>query len=163
MNENSRIKFVNGHQEFEVEGSEKFINDMLEKFSDYIPPKTGKKLKEPAQVPGSLTPVEKVVEKELSISEFIRKLKFKRHTDMVLGFAYYLEKFSDVKEFSPADINNCYYESKMESSNTSQMIVQLIRRGHLMNAKIKDTKKRLYTITQSGIQFIEDELSSIKE
>lgn len=163
MDENFRIKFVNGNQEFEIEGSAKFIDDMLKRFSDYIPLKTGEqKITKPAdKIEKQL--VKRISEKDLSISEFIRKLKFKKHTNMVLGFAYFLEKFSGVKEFSPADINNCYYEAKMESSNTSQMIIQLIRRGHLMPAKTKDKKKKLYTLTMSGIQFIDDSLSKIKE
>lgn len=163
MDEVFRIKFVNGNQELEVEGSAKFIDDMLTRFSDYIPPKTSEQKTQKPVDKTEEQKIKQISEKKLSISEFIRKLKFKRHTDMVLGFAYFLEKFSDVKEFSPADINNCYYEAKMESSNTSQMIIQLIRRGHLMQAKTKDKKKKLYTLTSSGIQFIEDYLSTIKE
>ena len=76
MDENFRIKFVNGNQEFEIEGSAKFIDDMLKRFSDYIPLKTGEqKITKPAdKIEKQL--VKRISEKDLSISEFIRKLKF---------------------------------------------------------------------------------------
>ena len=95
--------------------------------------------------------------KKISVGEFIRQLGFKKHTDLVLAFGYYLEKNAGLQTFTPADINSCYYEAKMESSNTSQMIIQNIRRGLLMAAK-KDKdqgKKGAYTLTHSGEEYIE--------
>jgi hypothetical protein len=86
----------------------------------------------------------------------------KKHTDISLAFGFYLEKHQGVSEFSPADINNCYYEAKLEPSNTSQMIIYNIKRGFLMAAKkAKDDKGKKgkgYTLTRSGEQFIESKL-----
>ena len=161
-----KIRIKNGDQEFELEGSSEFVENMLKRFAGHIPPKTVSTKKEGKLATFEHISEEGLIGKELSISEFIRKLKFKKHTDMVLGFGYYLEKFLAVKEFTPADINNCYYEAKMESSNTSQMIVQLIRRGHLMLAKPSEKKvkgKKCYILTGSGEQFIEQHLSKMAE
>jgi hypothetical protein len=92
--------------------------------------------------------------KALSVGEFIRQLGFKRHTDIVLAFGYYLEQ-RDSGDFTPADINTCYYEAKMESSNTSQMIILNIRRGYMMEAKSsKGSGRKRYTLTQSGISYL---------
>jgi hypothetical protein len=95
------------------------------------------------------------VGKDVSPGEFIRQFGFKKHTDLVLAFGFYLEKHSGLACFSSADINNCYYEAKLESSNTSQMIIQNIKRGYLMQAKVKGEeakrgKGQLFRLTNSG-------------
>jgi hypothetical protein len=51
--------------------------------------------------------------KTLSIRDLPQQLSLKRHTDITLAFGYYLERFTDVHEFTPADINNCYYEIRV--------------------------------------------------
>jgi predicted transcriptional regulator len=77
-----------------------------------------------------------------------------------LAFGYYLENQSEAFEFTPADINNCYYEAKIESSNTSQMIIQNIRRGFMMLSKSKSDKgRKRYTLTSSGEKYIETKLT----
>jgi hypothetical protein len=83
----------------------------------------------------------------------------KKHTDIVLAFGYYLEKYSGVTEFTPADINACYYDSKMDSSNTSQMLIQNIKRHRIMEAKRGKSKKRSYVLTNTGENFIKSKLS----
>jgi hypothetical protein len=96
--------------------------------------------------------------KAVSVGEFIRQFGFKKHTDLILAFGYYLEQHSGVKEFTPADLNNCYYEAKMEPSNTSQAIIQNIKRSFMMVAKAdkkagKGAAKK-YTLTSSGESYI---------
>jgi predicted transcriptional regulator len=100
------------------------------------------------------------LQKSQSIGEFIRFLEFKRHTEFVLAFGYYLEKKEGRNDFAAADINKCYYEAKMESSNTSQMIVQNIKAGRIMISKKHEGKKETYfTLTQTGIEYIEKRLN----
>ena len=96
-------------------------------------------------------------DKGISVGEFIRRLGLKKHTDLVLAFGYYLEKYSGATEFSPAEINRCYYDAKMETSNTSQMIIYNIKRGCIMEAKSANSKgkgKKSYTLTNTGEQVI---------
>ncbi len=94
--------------------------------------------------------------KEVSVGEFIRQLGVKKHTDLVVAFGYYLEQHSGLTDFTAADINNCYYEAKMETTNVSQSIIQNIKRGYIMEAKgdKKAKKGRRYTLTISGQTFI---------
>jgi hypothetical protein len=97
--------------------------------------------------------------KLLSIREFIQQLDLKKHTDITLAFGYYLERYTGASQFTPADINNCYYEAKMETSNTSQMIVQNIKRGYMMPSKKKGEEgKNRYTLTSTGEKFMESKL-----
>lgn len=149
-----RLKVVRGDLHLEVDGDKKFILEMLERFDT---PSTGRPSDSPAvgktgrvSKKEALTPP---IGKGISPGEFIRQFRFKKHTDFVLAFGYYLEKHSGLEAFSAADINNLYYEAKMESSNTSQMIIQNIKRSFMMPAKVKGEQKsgrKLFTLTRTG-------------
>lgn len=145
-----RLKLVKENQEIEVQGDKNFVLEMLETYNAA------------ALKPGSV-PVKQAVSaerkdnaKQQSVAEFIRQLGSKKHTDLVLAFGYYLEKYSSVSEFTPADINNAYYDAKRESSNTSMMINYNIKKGYMMEAKGHDKKgKKKYTLTKSGEEYVE--------
>jgi len=152
-----RVKIVKEGQEFEAEGDKKFVLDMLSRFETVAPaatPSASSSTK--ATKSASAAAVQAAAAgKQTSVGEFIRLLGLKKHTDLVLAFGYYLEKYAGLQAFTPADINTCYYEAKMESSNTSQMIILNIRRGFLMPAKRdKEKGKKAYTLTRSGEDFI---------
>jgi hypothetical protein len=159
---NYRIKITKDGQEFEAEGDKAFVLKMLAKFESTetldlspndLPAKKTASNKKGAK---AVAPRSKAV----SIREFVQRLGFKRHTDITLAFGYYLEHQDEASEFTPADINNCYYEAKIESSNTSQMITQNIRRGFMMPSKGKGDKgRKRYTLTNSGEEYIETRLS----
>ncbi len=146
-----RVRISKGDQQFEAEGDKRFVMEMLKRF-------------EPGATDLSIMPKEKkpadaaalASSKQVSVGEFIRQLGVRKHTDLVVAFGYYLEEHSGLKDFTAADINNCYYEAKMETTNVSQSIIQNIRRGYIMEAKPeKNAKKgRRYTVTASGQTFI---------
>ena len=151
-----RIKIVRPDLQLEVDGNRKFVLDMLARFEKPTPSSPSGK-----NTPGKPDPKVLLasVGKEVSPGEFIRKYGVKKHTDLVLAFGYYLEKQSGLASFSSADINNCYYEAKMENSNTSQMIIQNIKRGFLMQAKTKGEegkKGKLFTLTSSGEEHLRE-------
>ena len=155
---NYRVRIKRGENEIEVEGDKKYITQIIKEFGfeneigTLVQAKIGVK-KETSDIISSKSLIGKI-----STAEFVLKYQLKKHTDLVLGFGYYLEKIKGLEKFTPADITNCYYEAKIESSNTSQMIIQNIRRGFFMQAKgSKEGKGRIYyTVTQSGISFVEN-------
>ena len=156
-----RLKVAREGYEFEAEGDKPFVLEMLNRFAPQpatdAPPPTKLQV-EKGQ--GRKAPPAPSRGKTLSIREFVQQLSLKRHTDIALAFGYYLEKFAGISEFTPADINNCYYEAKLESSNTSQMIIQNIKAGRMMPSKKKGEKgKNRYTVTASGEAFIESKLA----
>lgn len=158
-----RLKIAREGYEFEAEGDKTFVMDMLSRFGSpaaletFMPPKGGKDDKHSGK---KAQPSKQSSAKALSIREFVQKLGFTKHTDISLAFGYYLEKHSGASDFTSADINTCYYEAKLETSNTSQMIIQNIKRGYLMESKKKGEKgKNSYALTSSGEQFIESKLS----
>jgi predicted transcriptional regulator len=158
-----RLKIADGDKQFEAEGDKAFVLDMLKKFQERvfygIPGLSEKKGEK------TLTAQAAIASrggKGLSLGEFIRQLGFKKHTEVVLAFGYYLEKYSGMREFGPADINKCYYDSKMESSNTSQMLIQNIKRGLIMPARGTKKGQKQYTLTRTGEEFIEKALAKKK-
>lgn len=158
MNEKGyRVRIVRAGQELEFEGDKKFVLEMLDRFdgagtTDVAPARPGRKL-------ASKT----LAGKDLSAREFIQRLGLKKHTDIGLAFGYYIEKHLGKEEFTPADINSCYYEAKMEPSNTSQVIVQNLKSGRMMPAKkAKGTKggRKTYILTTTGEEFISKKLDA---
>lgn len=154
MADNYRVRIVKGDDEFEFEGDKQFVLELLDR---YDPPGESKGTPPPSGSPEEIA--EAAADKALSSREFIQQLGFKRHTDKVLAFGYYLEHHSGKSEFTPADINNCYYEAKMEISNTSQALAQNIKRGFVMQAKGATKTKKKYLLTQSGEEYIGKKLS----
>jgi len=156
-----RIKFVRDGYEFEAEGDKTFVLDMLKRFAPQTGPDVGTAVKaRDSRQSTNKTAISTLSRgKSVSIREFIQLLALKKHTDISLAFGYFLEKYAGIPEFTPADITNCYYDAKLESSNTSQMIIQNIKRGYLMASKKKGEKgKNRYTLTNSGEKFIESKL-----
>lgn len=152
-----RLKIAYSDLQFEAEGDKKFVLDMWKKFQDRLMLTEGKVFdkKKLKRISGQDIKWQ-TKDKGISVGEFIRQLGFKKHTDFVLAFGYHLEKFQGMKEFGPADINRCYYDAKMEGSNTSQMIVQNIKHGRMMEAKGRKKKgQKQYTLTRTGEDFIE--------
>jgi hypothetical protein len=156
-----RLKISQAGYEFEAEGDKRFVLEMLKRFSPQPAPAPAESDRSASPKSGDrkAPPAALTRGKTLSIREFIQQIGFKKHTDLVLAFGYYLEKLAGVPEFTPADINNCYYEAKLERSNTSVMIGQNIKRGFVMPSKKKGEKgKNRYTLTASGEKFVESKL-----
>jgi predicted transcriptional regulator len=161
---NYRLKIAYGDRQFEAEGDKKFVLDMWAKFQEKVPQikemPAERKIQEKSSEQTSFTSRSG---KALSVGEFIRQMGLKKHTEFVLAFGYYLEKYTGMREFGPADINKCYYDSKMDSSNTSQMLIQNIKQGRIMEAKgTKKKGQKQYTLTQTGEEFIEKALTKKK-
>ena len=156
-----RVKIVNGDFHFEVEGDKAFVKEMLKQ---YVSESVDIGFSAPASSSGTVTKEKptKSTSKSISIGEFVRQLGVKRHTDIVLAFGYYLEKYSGRESFTTADINSCYYDAKLESSNTTQMITQNIKSSRIMSAKsggtAKSKGKKYFVLTRTGEEFIDKKL-----
>jgi len=132
-----RIRFKQGDSEFELEGDRSYVSKTYEDLKAILglqqqlaPVPVGESKSERKGSNLKPTPVGK----SYSPREFIDRYGLKRHTDIVLGFGYFLEKIRGLKSFSGADINTCYYEAKVEPSNTSQMIINNIKKSFIMSS-----------------------------
>ena len=160
---NYRIRIVKADYQFEAEGDKAFVLEMLNRFEGGALEAPAKPIHKGRRKTG-VTPTRSIgTGKDLSISEFTRQLGLKKHTDIVVAFGYYLEKYSGLASFTPADINGCYYDAKMESSNTSQMIILNIKSSRIMPAKKPKGSgkgKKRYLLTRTGEAFVEGKLSA---
>lgn len=162
MTRTYRLKIGLGNRQFEAEGDKKFVLDMWKKFQsntgNIIEQSSSKNVEKGLSSQVMATSLKS---KQISIGEFLMRLGFKKHTDTVLAFGYYLEKYAGMNEFNSADINKCYYEAKMESSNTTQMLTQNLKTARIMRAK--DSKKKgQFVLTKTGESFIEKSLNKKK-
>lgn len=159
-----RIRIVKPDFELEAEGDKAFVIEMIKKFEGESPDSRTIKRKQPKQSKIDIKEIPPKI-KTVSVGEFILQVGTKKHTETVLAFGYYLEKYSGAKEFTAADINSCYYDSKMESSNTSQMINNNIRTRRMMEAKRKQGKKgrKAFVLTRTGEEFIEKKLKKTEK
>jgi hypothetical protein len=162
-----RLKIVRGDQEFEVEGDKVFVQKMADRFAlefGHTPIRTAGAGK--ARGPATEAAKGSKTAKQLSVREFIQKLNLKKHTDIALAFGFFLEHSLGKASFTPADINNLYYEAKLEPSNTSQACILNIRRSFMMESKKAGAQaggRKSYTLTQSGDAFIEKKLAAAPE
>jgi hypothetical protein len=166
-NKTYRIRIARDGEEFEAEGDKNFVLQMLKRYETSRTGRTELPKGKHETLTSQYLTAKSPASKTKSAGEFIRQFSFKKHTDMVLAFGYYLEKMAGLPDFTAADINKCYYEAKLENSNTSQIIIQNIKRTFLMEAKgqaktTKDGRKR-FTLTQSGQAYIEKILEKAKE
>src|ERR1700732_1595956 len=152
-----RLRIGGNGKEFEAEGDKAFVLAMAKQYGPHAAPpaappgKPGKPGKPEKHIPLAQQPSGK----ELSLREFIQQLSLKKQTDIVVAFGYYLEKYRGKTDFSAADINNCYYEAKLETSNTSQMIANGIQSGRLMPSRAKGEKgRKRFTLTSKGEEFV---------
>lgn len=155
-----RIRVARGDQQFEAEGDKKFVLQMLKQFERDSDVQVYPLVSPHVAKVGRPVRLEGPAGKGASPGEFVRQLGFKKHSELVLAFGYYLEHQLGAKDFTPADINNLYYEAKIENSNTSQMCISNIRRGLMMESKsAKKGGKKRYTLTQSGDEYVRARLS----
>lgn len=158
-----RIRFKQGDAEFEIEGDRNYVTKTYQEMKQILGLSQHSR---PVLVGEMRSPKSSQVRgdggKAASPREFIDRHGLKRHVDIVLAFGFFLEKIRGLKSFSGADINTCYYEAKVEPSNTSQMIINNIKKGFIMQSK-KTGARATYTLTRTGEGFVERGFKVTKE
>lgn len=94
-----------------------------------------------------------------SFAGLLRRLNAKSHTDKVLAIAYYFLKYKDKVVFTKEDVEKEYQAALLpRSKNTNAEINNLIQRGQIMPNKEKVEGRKSYSITQDGIEHVEEKL-----
>jgi hypothetical protein len=151
-----RIRFRRADTEFEIEGDRTYVTKTYQDLKEIL----GLSERPKPVLAGEQKTTKSSTGKSLggktsSPREFIDRYGVKRHVDIVLAFGYFLERIRGQKNFTGADINTCYYEAKVEPSNTSQMIINNIKKGLIMPQSKKAGARASYTLTRTGEQFVE--------
>ncbi len=156
MSTGYRIRLKQGDTEFEIEGDRAYVTKTYQDLKEILGlSQHAKPVLAGEQKSARATPLKSFGGKPSSPREFIDRYGLKRHVDIVLGFGYFLERVRGLKSFTGADINTCYYEAKVEPSNTSQMIINNIKKGLIMPQSKKVGARASYTLTRTGEEFVE--------
>ena len=158
-----RLRFKQADTEFEVEGYRTYVTMTYQDLKEIL----GLSERPKPVLAGEQKTTKSSTSKSLggktsSPREFIDRYGVKRHVDIVLAFGYFLERVRGQKNFTGADINTCYYEAKVEPSNTSQMIINNIKKGLIMPQSKKAGARASYTLTRTGEQFVDAGFKSTK-
>lgn len=95
--------------------------------------------------------------KKLSIKEFLLHKKSSNDTQKALAVAYYLEKNERMSSFNVDDLARYYKLAKEpKPKNLNHKMILNIRNGHLMETEEKKEKKKTWTLTNAGEQFVEN-------
>lgn len=141
------MKYKKGDLEIEVQGDRTFVE---EKFKELLQYKPVSKEERPR------TEVVAEAGKKMSLSEFIKIKNPKSHGDKILVFGYFLEKTKEYPLFTLNDIETCYKEARLpKTKNFRPYITRLIRDGYLVDAEEKKDNKKAWTLTDSGLKYVE--------
>jgi hypothetical protein len=151
-----RIRFKQAETEFEIEGDRNYVSKAYQDLKEILGlSERAKPVLAGEQKLSKSLPAKPLGGKTSSPREFIDRYRLKRHVDIVLAFGYFLERTRGLKSFTGADINTCYYEAKVEPSNTSQMIINNIKKGLIMPQSKKAGARASYTLTRTGEEFVD--------
>lgn len=92
----------------------------------------------------------------LSIKEFILSKEPTSEPQKVLTMGYFLEKHTGKAEFTSEDIEEAYRQAREPLPiNLSETIAKNVRKGHIMEGKVKIEGKKIWTLTSSGLRAVE--------
>lgn len=95
--------------------------------------------------------------KKLSPKEFLLNKKPSNDTQKALAVAYYLEKNEGMNSFNVDDLARYYQLAKEpKPKNLNHKMILNIQNGHIMETGEKKEKKKAWTLTNAGEQFIEN-------
>lgn len=94
--------------------------------------------------------------KKISINEFVISKKPSDDNQKTLAIGYYLEKYESYVSFNSSDLRDGFQLAKeREPPNINECVNRNIRKGFMMERKEKKDKLKSWTLTNSGVKFVE--------
>lgn len=98
-----------------------------------------------------------IVNKKISIKEFILQKRPKSDVRRALGIGYYLEKFKGFSSFNVKDIEKGFRDAREKVPlNVADKIQKNIAKGHMMEAEKEKDGLKAYILTNSGEKFVDN-------
>ncbi len=98
----------------------------------------------------------------LSINEFLNTKNLSDDVKRTLAIAYWLDYFEKMESFSSADIQDGFRAARFKlPSNVNDKINMNVKNGHLAEEKKKKDGKKAWYVTNSGAEYVEEELKGI--
>lgn len=100
---------------------------------------------------------DKIPLKKLSLREFLNSKKPSDDVKKTLAICFYLETYGELDSFNKEDIEEGYRKAKEKvPSNINYKVSRNIVNGYLMEAKEKKNNLKAWTLTNTGIEFVEN-------
>ena len=100
-----------------------------------------------------------VVNKKLSIQEFILLKKPKSDVEKTLVIGYYLEKHASLSSFNAKDLESGFEQAKEGTpDNINYKVIKNIQKGLFREVKEKKDDLKAWNLTNSGERVVENEL-----
>ena len=98
----------------------------------------------------------KISPKKIAIAEFILSKKPKNDNEKTLAVGYYFEKYEQLQFFNVRDLEKGFREAKEKPpSNINDRVNTCVNRGFMHSVKEKKENRTAWTLTNSGISFVE--------
>ncbi len=97
--------------------------------------------------------------KKTSIREFLNNTNAKNDVDKSLAMGYFLENYENMNNFNKIDIQRAFLMAKEKSpENINYKLFRNIQKGFLMELDERKNSLKAWTLTNSGITFVEEKL-----
>ncbi|MDG6999672.1 MAG: hypothetical protein JRN15_11215 [Nitrososphaerota archaeon] len=101
--------------------------------------------------------------KETSIKEFIIEKLPKTDVQRTLVIGYFLEQRRNYPSFNVKDLEDGFREAKERPpKNINLAVIGNITNGHMMEVKEKKDEKKSWTLTNSGVVFVDSNFEVIQ-
>jgi len=104
-----------------------------------------------------------VVEKQISIKEFILSKKPKGDIQKTLAIAYYLERHKGLLSFNVKNLRGGFRNAREKvPENINVCVIKNIENGHMMEAEEKKDKLKAWVLTNTGEEYVENDFEKEK-
>lgn len=104
-----------------------------------------------------------VVEKQISIKEFILSKKPKGDIQKTLAIAYYFERHKGLFSFNVKDLRGGFRNAREKvPENINVCVIKNIENGHMMEAEEKKDKLKAWVLTNTGEEYVENDFEKEK-
>ena len=138
MERDCKIRFRQSDLEIEIEGDREFVeayfNKLLQEFQ--------------------FTPFKTAERGNKVLDQLLAQKHPSSHSEKLLLFAYYLEKYSKLESFSADDISRCYQETRIPGPRNVNDLIRKLPREYVMEVGAKG-KKKAWRLTRQGIEYVE--------
>lgn len=95
--------------------------------------------------------------KNLSIREFLISKAPNDDVKKTLSICYFLEMYEGMESLNKEDIEDGFRKAKAKvPENINYKVFRNIKKGYIMEAKNKKNNLKAWTLTNSGIEFVND-------
>lgn len=138
MERDCKIHFRQSDLEIEIEGDREFVEAYFNKLLQRL----------------QFGPSETEKSGNKALNHLLEEKQPSSHSDKVLLFGYYLEKYSGLECFCADDISRCYQETRIAGPRNINDLIRKLPREYVMEVGRKG-KKKAWRLTREGMEYVE--------